>query len=210
MRTYNLSPTKTNYYSQRNNIIDPAITCKPTATVEALALAGWSFPPNEEHHQPEDALTALCRTGGGHSVMLKTNPQAQGRNPNEFWDVIAWAINEQWYPKDKPLVGPRKNWTLREVLYGIIRGVPFAASTMLTKYGHIVNIVGFVTAQDATIYDSIELDLDAVKEIIIDDPYGNRTSGQYNLSATGWNNHYSFSEFKKAWTGVGIQIRPKK
>ncbi|RPI63106.1 MAG: hypothetical protein EHM48_02990 [Planctomycetaceae bacterium] len=210
MREYNLSPTKANYYSQRNNQIDPKVTCKPTATVEALAIAGWPFPKNEQYPQPEDALTAQCRTGDAQTIMLRADPKAQGQNPNEYWEVIAWAVNALWYPKQRPLIGPRWNWTIREALHGIIRGVPFVASTKLTASGHVVNIVGFTTEQEGDVFDSISLDLGAVKEIIIDDPYGDRTSGRYNLDKTGWNNRYPIADFMKLWTGVGVQIRPNK
>jgi hypothetical protein len=121
VRIYNLSPTKENYYSQRNNKIDPNNTCKPTATIEALALAGWPFPQNEHYPQPEDALTALCRTGLAHAIMLQADPKANDRNPNEYWEVIAWAINDEWYPTYRPLIGPRWNWTLREVCMGLLK-----------------------------------------------------------------------------------------
>jgi len=211
MRIYNLSPTKENYYSQRNNAIDPSNTCKPTATIEALAIAGWPFPQNEHYAQPEDALTALCRTGLAHAVMLQADPKANDRNPNEYWEVIAWAINDEWYPTYRPLIGPRWNWTLREVLHGITQGIPFVASTKLTKYGHVVDVVGFVTEQDDyDEFDELALDISAVKEIIIDDPYGDRTSGKYDFTKTGWNNRYPFDTFKKFWTGVGVQIRPNR
>lgn len=210
MRTYNMSPTKANYYSQRNNQIDPKITCKPTATVEALALAGWPFPKNEQYPQPEDALTDLCRTGKGYTVMLSADPGTRDTNPNEVWKVIEWAINEEWYPTYRPLIGPRWSWTIREALFGLTRGIPFAASTWLTPFGHVVNIVGFTTTQAADVFDSISLDLGAIKEIIIDDPYGDRTNGKYDLSKTGWNNRYPIAEFMKLWRGIGVQIRPNR
>jgi len=210
MREYNLSPNKDNYYSQKNNTIDPYITCKPTATIEALAIAGWPFPKSDKYKQPEDALTALCRSERGYSIMREVDPRSKDRNPNEYWQVIAWAINEEWYPTYRPLIGPRWNWTLREALVGITRGIPFAASTSMTGGGHIVCIVGFETTQDEKLYDSISLDLAAVKTIIIDDPYGDRTSGKYDLTKSGWNNRYPLADFKQFWTGVGIQIRPNR
>ena len=203
---FNLSPTKENYYRQNNNTVDPGVTCKPTATVEALALAGWPL-PRGEMPQPEDNLTNLCRTGEAHNVMLKVDQLLQGRNPNEVWEVIAWAINENWYPTYRPLIGPRYNWSLREVLQGIVNGYPFAASTWLTKGGHVVNIVGFETGQDLS--HGVQVETARVKQIIIDDPYGDRTSGTYDTTKSGWNNRYNIIDFWRLWRGVGIQIRPK-
>lgn len=208
MKIYNLSPDKSNYYSQRNNELDPRITCKPTATVECLALAGWPL-PRGEHAQAEDNLTALCRTGEAQTIMLALDPKLAGTPPSEVWGVIAWAVNHRWYPTYRPLIGPRWNWTLREALFGITRGIPFAASTWLTKGGHVVSIVGFDTMQETPIYDSIGLNMDSITSIIIDDPYGDRTSGVYDTNKTGWNNRYIYTEFLKVWRGIGIQIRPR-
>lgn len=206
MKTYNLSPTKKDYYRQNNNELDPNIVCKPTATIEALALAGWPLPPGK-YPQPEDNLTALCLTGEAHTVMLKLDPDLQGTRPNEVWGVIAWAVNECWYPTYRPLIGPRWNWGLREVLYGITRGIPFATSTDLTKGGHVVNLVGYVTKQDEVPRVWADIDLDAITEIIIDDPYGDRTSGRYDTTKSGWNNRYPMNEWARVWRGTGVQVR---
>ena len=208
MTTYNLSPDKRNYYSQRNNALDPGITCKPTATVEALAIAGWPV-PRGDYPQAEDNLTATCRTGEAHNVMLKVGPDLQGRNPNEVWEVIAWAINDIHLPTKRPVIGPRYNWSLQEALYGITKGYPFAASTWLTKGGHVVVIVGFDTEQSDRPEKIADLDISNVKQIIIDDPYGDRTSGKYEVKS-GWNNRYSIAEFWKLWRGVGIQVKPAR
>jgi len=208
MKTYNLSPDKTNYYRQNNNALDPGVTCKPTATVEGLAIAGWALPKGE-YPQAEDNLTALCRAGEAHNVMLAVDKNLQGSRPNEIWQVIAWAINEKWYPIDRPLIGPRWNWSIREVLYAITRGVPFVASTALTRAGHIVNVVGFETEQETPIQNSMGLDMAKITHVIIDDPYGDRTNGVYDVGKSGWNNRYTMQDFMSFWRGVGVQIRPR-
>lgn len=206
---YNISPDKKNYYRQNNNKLDPKITCKPTATVEALALAGWPI-PHGEYAQAEDNLTELCRSKEAIAIMLDIDKNLKGTNPNEIWQVIAWAINQNWYPMDKPMIGPRWNWTLREALYGITRGIPFVASTNLTTAGHVVNIVGFITDQEDPIQNSLAIDFTKISCIIVDDPYGDRTAGKYDTKKSGWNNKYPLNDFMMFWKGVGVQIRPRK
>jgi hypothetical protein len=209
MREYNLSPDGKNYYRQINNELSPSVTCKPTGTVEGLALSGWPLPQGK-YNQAEDNLTALCRSSEGQTVLARLCPELNGNTaPNEVWQVIAWAINEQWYPTYRPLIGPRWNWGISEALYGIAHGVPFVASTHLTVGGHVVTIVGYTTDQDSIPASAHEVDLSKVKEIIIDDPYGDRTGGKYDTKKTGWNNRYPYTDFLRVWRGIGVQIRPR-
>jgi hypothetical protein len=204
---YNLSPTKQKYYRQNNNKLDPGVTCKPTATVECLDLAGWNLPPGE-FEQPEDILTELCRSYQGVKRMIELDRTLNGTMPETVWGVISWAVNDVWFPKDRPIIGPRWDWTMRDVLFGIVKGRPFAASTWLTKGGHVVSVVGFETAQEGPINSFDELDLSDVRSVIIDDPYGDRTSGTYDTARSGWNNRYPIAEWTKGiWRGIGVQIR---
>jgi len=204
---YNLSLDRSKYYRQGNNAIEPGATCKPTATVECLDLAGWNLPPGN-FAQPEDILTDLCRSMEGIKRMLEIDRTLSTTKPNEVWGVIEWSVNEVWFPQDRPVIGPRWDWTMREVLFGIIMGRPFAASTWLTKGGHVVSVVGFETAQEVLPRSFDEFNLDLVSHVIIDDPYGDRTSGAYDTSKSGWNNRYPIAEWNASiWRGVGIQVR---
>jgi hypothetical protein len=191
---FNLSKTRDTYYSQRNNQIKPTIRCKPTGTTEGLALAGWPLPTGA-FKQPEDNLTDYCE-------------KTWGADAPEDWAKITKAINEHFLPSDKPVIGPRWDWDLREALYGIMIGVPFIASTWLTKVGHIVAVVGFKTEQ-AEAKDWKDIDIGKVKGIIIDDPYGNRTTGHYGADLDGWNNEYDTNTWATLWRSTGIQIRKR-
>lgn len=193
MRTFNISdPAK--YYRQNNNEIRPLIRCKPTATVEALDLAGWPLPAGA-FRQPEDNLTAYCEA-------------KWGQDAPEDWDCIVKAVNGAFSTASvKPIIGPRYDWDVREALFGITRGLPFVASTWLTTGGHVVNIVGFTTREDVMPAYWLDLKFDAVETIIIDDPYGSKVSGAYDTKASGFNNVYSKSDFLKFWRGTGIQVR---
>ncbi len=205
MRTYNLSPTKDKYYSQRNNEIDPLVTCKPTSTIECLDLAGWPM-LNGGFHQPEDYLTALCRSDAGKQALLRLSPDNKTDKPNENWRVIKWALGVIY--KGKPVVADlRWDWNLKEVLFGITKGKPFACSTWLTKGGHVVSLVGFETDQTEDITTWASFDFDKVRLIIIDDPYGNqRAVGGYSAGESGWNIKYPIGVWIDFWRGIGLQI----
>jgi len=209
VRTYNLSPNRETYYSQRNNELSPGVTCKPTATVECLDIAGWPLPTGGLK-QPEDNLTAWCRGPAGAAIMAGLN--AVSSTPgNEDWRCIREAINGHFDPDSAPVIGPRWDWGLREVLFGITRGRPFAASTYLTAGGHVVALVGFETAQEADFARPEEIDMAQVQTIIIDDPYGDRTvPGGYGAGKTdGWNCRYRLADWVPVWRSTGIQIKAK-
>jgi hypothetical protein len=201
----NLSPNKNRYYSQRNNALAPGVSCKPTATVQCLDIAGWPLPKGK-WAQPEDNLTDLCRSGEGRAARNRLCPDQANTPPNELWPVIVWALNQKLYPNQNPCIGPRWDWDLKEALFGLVQGVPFAASTFLTPAGHIVSLVGFETSQES-IVSAQDLDLLKVTTIIIDDPYGDRTSGVYDFNKTGWNNRYSLKDWLTVWRATGIQIK---
>ena len=195
MREWNLDPTGQHYYSQRNNALKPSIRCKPTSTVCGLEILDYPL-PRGLYEQPEDNLT---------DYMEKTF----GPDSPEDWASIEKAINGHFLPMKKPVVGPRWNWTIREALFGITLGLPFIASTWLTKAGHVVTIIGFTTNDESTPRNWQEIDFDQVQEIIIHDPYGDRTSGEYT-SKMGRGNRYPATFFYvKLWRGIGIQIKGK-
>jgi hypothetical protein len=67
------------YYSRRNNEIDPLISCRVTAMIQALDIPGYQFPEGK-HGQPEDNLRALLKNKG-------INPEAHyelSRGVNEW------------------------------------------------------------------------------------------------------------------------------
>jgi hypothetical protein len=197
MREWNLDPQGTRYYSQNNNILHPSIRCKPTSTICGLDICGYSLPTGG-YKQPEDNLTSMMET-------------TYGVDSPEDWVSIKKAINEHFYPVDKPVIGPRWNWTIAEALFGITQGIPFIASTWLSKGGHVVTIVGFTTDDDAEPKSVKDIDTSKIKEIIIHDPYGDRTSGTYDKTKTGKNNRYPSKMFiETLWRGTGIQIKRKK
>jgi len=224
VKVYDLAPNADRYYRQNGsgpgaNEIAPGVTCKPTSTIMGHDVGGWPVPSHGAagfekaltmYRQPEDNLTALCRSPEGEAYMLAIDPGLKGTPPNEVWFVIAWALRKIYCRKT--IVGPRWDWSLREALWGIARlRLPFVASTSLSKGGHVVMISGYRTEQDEVPPNYFALDLEAVKEIIIDDPYGKHlvTAG-YDVNQSGYHNRYTLAEFKNYWRGIGIQILRKE
>jgi len=196
MREWNLDPSSLHYFSQNNNIIHPAIRCKPTSTICGLDIQGYPLPTGG-YKQPEDNLTSMMET-------------TYGVDSPENWDSIRMAINGHFLPGPKPVIGPRWNWDITEALFGITVGIPFIASTWLTKAGHVVTIIGFTSDDESTPLHPSEIILSSVKEIIIHDPYGDRTSGTYDKTKSGKNNRYPAGFFiSNLWRGTGIQIKGK-
>lgn len=224
MKVYDLSPTSERYYRQNGpgpgaNEIAPGVTCKPTSTIMGLDVAGWPVPGHGVagfdpklcmYKQPEDNLTALCRSPEGKAYMLANWPDLKGTPPNEVWGVIAWALM-RFYGR-KTIAGPRWDYDLREALWGIARlRRPFIPSTSLSKGGHVVMIAGYVTEQDEIPANYFDLDLEKVREIIIDDPYGKHSvAAGYDVNQSGYHNRYTLAEFKNYWRGIGIQVLRKE
>ena len=217
MKTYNLGTTRDTYYKQGGsgagrNEIDPNSTCKPTSVVEGLAIAGWE--PWRiiagAYRQPEDNLTNACRGLAADSVKVKAGID-RATPGNEVWEVVAEIVNGVFYGgrSTTPIIGPRYNWNLKEVLWGIaMLERPFEASTWLAKAGHIVTMKGFSTSQEDIPTDWRELDLMQISEIIIDDPAGRPMgNGHYDFDADGWNVKYTLAGWDKYWRATGVQIR---
>ncbi len=58
---YLINVEKKDYYTQRNNEIDPLVSCNVTSMIQAADIMGFSktFPTNPLYTQPEDALRDL-------------------------------------------------------------------------------------------------------------------------------------------------------
>jgi hypothetical protein len=224
MKTYDLTPDASRYYRQNGpgpgaNDVAPGTTCKPTSTIMALDVAGWPVPGHGVagfdprlcmYKQPEDNLTALCRSPEADAYKILGDPSLKGTPGNEAWSVVAWALRK--FYGCSPYFGPRWDWRLQEALWGIAAlGRPFVPSTWLSKGGHVVMIAGFVTEQDELLTSWMDLDIAAVREIIVDDPYGlHLPGGGYDTERSGYHKRYSLEEWRTYWRGVGLQILRKE
>lgn len=185
MVTVNLSQGK-DYFTQRNNRIDPNGTCGPTSLIMALLYSGYEL-PDCGGRQPEDVLTEFIRTN--REVMeyyKKMYPIEFGKNvpANELAPVRAFGTN-RWMNKEVN----RFAWTARiqEIVFSIkekkacvVSGQwPYRAGGVEKTIGHIVCVCGFQTAQEdiGNIKDALQVDSTSIISLIIDDPYGDYRTG---------------------------------
>ena len=161
---------KVQYYSQRNNKKRPAAACNVTAATQACMITNnrFSYPENS---QPEDLLMGLLETKEAWSLLNTVLPGALC-NPWNTSHCIAWAVNK--------VCGKRickvETVTLQEMIYHIVSGGSISVSGRFTKSGHFVCLVGLDTDQDVYAINSPnEVDISKIKNIIIDDPWGDYT-----------------------------------
>jgi len=163
------------YHTQRNNKYVPMASCNTTALIMALISSNISF-DYPAGMQPEDYLTSLLQSKEAFDEMKKIAPWAvkDGYPPQEVHVMLEWAVNQK-------LVGRKvdvftTNATIQDLLFNILKKESTCAvSGYFTKSGHIVTLVGFESKQKniESIKRAEEIDLDKVKDLIVDDPYGN-------------------------------------
>ena len=180
------------YHTQRNNKFYPHSSCNTTSAIMMLKAAGtyFDFPAGM---QEEDYLTNILESKEAYDVMRARYPWAirDGYRPAEVHMMLEWGITK--------LVGRQvtkftTNISIRELLYKILQGQPSLITGKFTKYGHIVCLVGFETLQRKEEFISVEdIKYDQLKNIIIDDPYGNYHTGYSDHR--GNNTTLTFEEF---------------
>jgi hypothetical protein len=171
MKRINISKPN-QYYSQINNTHYPHSACNVTSLTESLDITDQLFDYPKDI-QPEDFLMNYLRSDESYKLMDEKFPWARknGYEPNEVHGMLQWAVNK--------LVGKdvdefSTEWTLKRLLFEVLNFNPVSVSGWFTDYGHIVVLVGFETEQQNIFeikYEE-ELDINKVKKIIIDDPYG--------------------------------------
>lgn len=174
---FNLS-TDENYYSQRNNELDPFNSCATTNIVQGLELCGYDLPKGK-YNQAEDNLLSYIRTNKKVLNFYKTNyPQYYAEwyanpssskvyQPNELHKVNEYAVNLYY---GKQVIHFDENFDIRQIPYELfIRKRPLIMSGLFNKLNHIVTLVG------------MNIDKKNV-EYVIDDTYGNFRDKNYKGS----------------------------
>ena len=182
----NVSDGKQNY-SQRNNEIDPSITCNTTNMCQALDYAGWKLPTDiyPKLSQPEDKLTKFCHEDKRVIKYYKDhmpamyNAWVKGEKdsypPNEVHPILAYATNlflgcssAVTFHSDYPI----KDF-LREVA---VNGRPVVTSVKFGSLGHVITVVGMVFESkekyDEFMANQYSSTLYHPESIIYDDTYG--------------------------------------
>ena len=173
------------YFSQRNNSIDPVGTCMPTSAVAALTYGNFNLEHLKgKHAQPEDALTYFMRHDPAVLAKFKEwypADAARGLMPNEFHEVVAFAIN-LWLGANVDTLSTGAS--LQKLAFHLLKGRPafasgkwpcfFPSTQTVGVIGHVVCFVGFDTLQSTigSVEVESEIDIAQITKIIIDDPYG--------------------------------------
>lgn len=181
---YNLSIGK-KALSQRDNLVRPHETCNPTAIAMMLTYSGITLPAYTG--QLEDTLTKFANNDPRVINFYQNNMQKwirdlykQGRPANEIHAVMEYAVNT-WYGKD--IISFTTTGSIQKIIKSLLDNKPVVLSGefpykyksgVIKNIGHMVCCVGFETEQDLSdsprLYD---LDITKIKNIILDDPYGN-------------------------------------
>lgn len=195
IKVLNVSSNKENY-SQRNNKIDPGITCNTTSMAMALDYNGYKM-PTKQGNQPEDDLTVFVRTDQRVLDFYKAKMPVMYDAfikketgfywPNEVHDVLSFATNLYMGTNCTTF---RTNVSMDELLNEIKSGRACVLSGKFGKLNHIVCLVGFVLTDDV------------ITEAIIDDPYGDYHKG-YVAGTSGNDVHLTINEFYSIFKPFG-------
>ncbi len=195
------------YHTQRNNKIAPASTCNVTAMIMALRSSGVEFVVPVDT-QPEDHLAELLNSETVKTKQLKEFPTLGTRPAREIHDLLSWGTNYLLCHRVVSRFTLKAD--LRLLLWRIaaLRSGAVVAGRF-TTYGHMVALVGF--EYEGEIPETwLETNLDLVKSVIIDDPWGNihsdyRDHNGNNVELTlAAFNHYTreYDHVGKKWAHI--------
>lgn len=214
---YNLSKPE-NYYSQRNNQIDPMNTCAPTSMIQALEVAGYSFPtmlPN--YRQPEDKLTFFLRNDKRVLAFWKNlDPSTYNDfvakkkdcyQPNEIHAVLSYGTNLfMGKTVTQFICGYGIDSIVQEIL---AKQKPCVLSGKFGKLNHLVTLVG-CAVKESNRKPLNQMKFSDIEYFLIDDTYG--FTGDYKAPRNGndviitpkrfLNEFKNLSDKKKKWCHI--------
>lgn len=189
-----------NYYSQKNNEVDPYNTCSTTSMIQALEVAGYDkyFPkifPN--YRQPEDKLTHFIRNDKRVlEYWKKTDPDNYRAwatktgcyyEPNEVHPVLSYATN---LFMGRQVTKFMTAYSLDEIIYELMgKQKPCVMSGKFNGLNHVVTVVGCVFDKKAfgrarnKEKAVAKMKFSDVKYMMIDDTYG--LTGEYTSGKKG-------------------------
>jgi hypothetical protein len=197
--TYN--PSKpADYYSQLNNTKYPLSSCFATSDVNMLITAGLTdwLKKVPQGMQPEDWITSLFDLpevdAESKRLGVPTDSDRLWYSMHEFV-LNRYVVGPELLPS--PYVFAAYNWPIDKIIWKIIQRKPVVCGGKFTKSGHMVCAVGVVTQQldILRITGPRDIDMKAVQDIIVDDPYGNYFSHGYRdykgLTSGPYYDHYA-------------------
>lgn len=180
------------YHTQRDNLIAPYYSCNVTAL--AMGLIYSRIPINwPDEIQNEDWLNELLQTEDALSVMGKLAPRAVEKlHPRDVNEMLAWVANK--------VAGYECDTWVTEPISGIVsqltKGYAVVTAGKFTTYGHVICVVGLESRQNLnTPKETKDIDTDAIKYFILDDPWGN--VNEMYMNKNGDNIEVSYEYFNK-------------
>lgn len=175
--TYNPSKPE-NFYSQLNNKRYPLSSCFATSDVNMLItadLTDW-LKKVPKGIQPEDWITSLFDLPEVDAVSKKLGIPTD--SDRLWYSMHEYIINRYLFDNQK-IVFAAYEFDLAKIIWKIIQRKPVVCGGKFTTSGHMVCAVGVVTEQldILRITGPKDVDFQALKNIIVDDPYGNYFSG---------------------------------
>src|SRR5574344_2184822 len=139
------------YFSKRNNEIDPMNSCATTNMVQALSILGYTFPDDTKYKQPEDRLINFIRTDERvlsfykekHALWYNAwkNGEKDCNNPNEVHDVLSYGTNLWMGKKVTEFV---EYYNVNNLPKQIFNMKPVVMSGKFNNLNHIITLVGLM------------------------------------------------------------------
>ena len=190
--------SKSRYYSQLNNSLDPYSACQVTAMVMGLDIAGFGLSPIEtlycDFTQPEDKLRWFMLTDGAVKSFCERSHPGGNLPPPEWADVMCYAVNLLY---GKLITYFHEPLTMDVIEKDLRDGLPLYTSM---RYPRNVNFSGKPSPVSGHIVLITGIDGESV---YVNDPYKNHLTGEKD----GFNNRYRFDEFSAHNKGYAIRYR---
>jgi hypothetical protein len=224
----NFNVSKDEYFSQKNNVINPEGACNVTSMTDALTMKGYTLPVYDKSlSQPEDQLMKFCLENQEVADYYKQKLPAMYANwkaglsnsypPNEVHTVLSFAVNKFMGCEVTKF---DTNFSLLDFFLEIVeRKSPVVTSVNLNpNFGHVICVTGcnfsekhFENFEKLNINDLLDASYDYEKvakcmpeEIVYDDSYG-KFDFKLNkhINQSGHNNILTFDQFVKCAKPLG-------
>ena len=159
-------------WSQRKNKKRPQASCNVTSATQGLTECGLNTDDVEGISYP-DYLMSLLESDQAKKELKRLQPDAT-YNPWNLSDMVVWAVNKAQGKEVCKVV----KVSLAELVYHLLYNGVAVVGGAFTKQGHFVTITGVEMNQDIKKIKKIaDVDVKAIVNFIIKDPYGNYYTG---------------------------------
>lgn len=185
------------YHIQIDNKRSPSIACFPTSMINSAYVAKIPVKQmmtyhNDIYNQDEDIYDAYIHTPEIIDYIMNDNELKRAytidkTDPREMWKIEEYAFNKFI---GKNVCSLDFDLTMEKILYILYNGGAIATSGLFYKFHHVVSIVGYECENS-----SFAKDYKSIKNIIIDDSYGNVQEKYSNVGMNGNNDSIPILDF---------------